>query len=211
MSDPCRICHTRRPKRHCPGIEGDICPQCCGDQREVNVACPFDCPYLAEARLHERAPEIDASELPNKDVRLTEEFVREHQDLILFSSFTLADAAMRTAMATDADVISALDALIRTRRTTESGLVYETKAADRVAAEVQELFDKSLADFQKRRETDEGRTPYRNAEILGALVFLERSAFAQRNGRPRGRAFIDFLRTRLNVPVAQPSGGLLVS
>ena len=142
---------------------------------------------------------------------MTEEFVRDHQELILFFSFTLAEAAMRTAGATDADLISALDALIRTHRTLESGLVYETKPSDRVAAEVQESFERSLTDFQKRRESEEGRSPYRNAEILGALVFLERSALSQRNGRPRGRAFIDFVRTRLNVPIPQQSTGLLVS
>jgi len=211
MPELCRICHTRRPKRHCPGIGGDICPLCAGDQREVNVPCPLDCPYLAEARLHERPLEIDRNTLPNKDVRLTEEFIRDHQELILFCSFTIADGAMRTPGATDVDVLTALDALIRTHRTLESGLVYETKAADRVPAEVQQFFEKSLADFQKRRESEEGHSPYRNAEIIGALVFLERSAFTQRNGRPRGRAFIDFVRTRLNVPIPQQSTGLLVS
>lgn len=211
MPELCRICHTRRAKRHCPGIGGDICPLCCGDQREVNVSCPLDCPYLAEARLHERPLEIDRNALPNKDVRLTEEFVRDHQELILFCSFTLAEAAIRTAGATDADLLSALDALIRTHRTLESGLVYETKPSDRVAADVQESFERSLTDFQKRRESEESRSPYRNAEILGALVFVERSAFTQRNGRPRGRAFIDFVRTRLNVPIPQPSTSLLLS
>jgi hypothetical protein len=155
--------------------------------------------------------EIDRNALPNKDVRLTEEFVRDHQELILFCSFTLAEAAIRTAGATDADLLSALDALIRTHRTLESGLVYETKPSDRVAADVQESFERSLTDFQKRRESEESRSPYRNAEILGALVFVERSAFTQRNGRPRGRAFIDFVRTRLNVPIPQPSTSLLLS
>lgn len=211
MPEACCICHTRRPKRHCPGIGGDICPICCGDQREVNVSCPLDCEYLVEARLHERPQEIDRKAIPNSDVQLSEEFVSDHQELILFSSFTIADAALRTAGATDADVLSALEALIRTHRTLESGLVYETRAADRVAAQVQEHFEQSLKDFQKRRESEEGRTPYRNAEVLGALVFLERSALVQRNGRPRGRAFIDFLRLRLSVPIPQQPSGLLVS
>jgi hypothetical protein len=211
MAELCRVCHTRRPKRHCPGIGGEICPLCCGEQREVNISCPLDCPYLEEARLRERPLELDRNTLPNKDIRLTEEFLQDHQELVLFCSFTLADGALRTAGATDVDVLAALEALIKTHRTLESGLVYETKAEDRVAAAVQDHFERSLADFQKQRSSKEGLAPFRNAEILGTLVFLERSALTQRNGRPRGRAFIDFLRRRLNVPMPQQTGGLLVT
>lgn len=184
---------------------------CCGEQREVTISCPLDCAYLEEARLHERPSELDRNALPNKDIRLTEEFLQDHQELVLFCSFTLADGALRTAGATDADVLTALDALIKTHRTLESGLVYETKAADRVAAAVQDHFERSLEDFQKRRSSEEGLAPFRNAEILGVLAFLERSALTQRNGRPRGRAFIDFLGKRLNVPMPQPTSGLLVT
>src|ERR1700757_3643070 len=96
MQELWRICHTRRPKRHCPGIGGDICSLCCGDQREVNISCPLDCQYLQEARIHEKPIEISRNALPNKDIRLSENFLHEHQDLVLFCSFTLADAALRT-------------------------------------------------------------------------------------------------------------------
>lgn len=177
----------------------------------MNVSCPLDCPYLEEARLHERPVELDRNTLPNKDIRLTEEFLQNHHELVLFCSFTLADGALRTAGATDADVLTAVDALIKTHRTLESGLFYQTKAEDRLAAAVQDHFERSLEDFQKRRSSEEGLAPFRNAEVLGVLAFLERSALAQRNRRPRGRAFIDFLRKRLNVPIPQPTGGLLVS
>ena len=61
-----------------------------------------------------------------------------------FCTFTLVDAALRTPGAVDSDVLAALAALIRTYRTSESGLVYETRAEDRVAAAVQELFERRL-------------------------------------------------------------------
>ena len=51
----CAICETRRPRRFCPGVRGDICSICCGTEREVTVDCPLDCEYLQEARRHDKA------------------------------------------------------------------------------------------------------------------------------------------------------------
>ena len=36
----CAICEKRKEKRFCPAIHGRICPQCCGEQREVTLDCP---------------------------------------------------------------------------------------------------------------------------------------------------------------------------
>jgi hypothetical protein len=215
MPELCRICNTRRARRHCPGIGGDICSICCGDQREVNISCPLDCEYLREARLHEKSSPIDPKSLPNQDVRLTEQFLHDHEELVYFCSFTIADAALRTPAAVDVDLQNALDALIRTHRTLDSGLVYETRPGDRVAASIQELFERSLAEFQKARGSEQGLAPYRDAELIGALVFLQRSALTYTNGRPKGRAYIDFLRVRLRIENApgtgSVAGSLLVS
>jgi hypothetical protein len=199
MPELCRICNTRRARRHCPGIGGDICSICCGDQREVNISCPLDCEYLREARLHEKTIDLDPKSVPNQDIRLTEQFIQDHNELVVFCGFTIADAALRTPGAVDLDVQNALEALIRTHRTLESGLVYETRAQDRVAASVQELFERSLTEFQDSRSKEQGLSPYRNAELIGALVFLQRSALTHSNGRPKGRAYIDFLRERLRI------------
>src|SRR5437879_2103381 len=61
----CAICEIRKEKRFCPAVHGRICPQCCGEQREVTLDCPSDCPYLQQAREHEKprsADEIDSAE-----------------------------------------------------------------------------------------------------------------------------------------------------
>ena len=49
----CVICEIRKEKRVCPAVHGRICAQCCGEQREVTLDCPSDCPYLQQAREHE--------------------------------------------------------------------------------------------------------------------------------------------------------------
>ena len=50
----CAICEKRKEKRFCPAVHGRICPQCCGEQREVTLDCPSSCVYLQQARQHER-------------------------------------------------------------------------------------------------------------------------------------------------------------
>jgi len=65
----CAICQTRRPRRFCPGVRGEICSLCCGAEREVTVDCPLDCEFLREARRHEKAPEPNAIPLKSRNAR----------------------------------------------------------------------------------------------------------------------------------------------
>ena len=51
---PCALCRTRKEKRFCPAVHDRICAVCCGTEREVSLDCPGDCPYLQQARTHEK-------------------------------------------------------------------------------------------------------------------------------------------------------------
>jgi hypothetical protein len=174
-------------------VHGDICAICCGTEREVSLSCPLECEYLQEAHRREKPPPIDEKQLPDPDIAGTEEFLRDHEELLLFCIVSLVEAALRTSSATDADTLEALDALIKTYRTTESGLLYETRPVNTTAAAVQRAFSASLDDYQKIRAEREN-LPYRNAEILGVLVFLRRLGQGNQNGRPRGRMYLDLLK-----------------
>jgi len=44
-------------------MHGRICPQCCGEQREVTLDCPSDCLYLRQAREHEKPRPTDQIDL----------------------------------------------------------------------------------------------------------------------------------------------------
>ena len=189
----CKICGKRRARRHCPAVHGDICAICCGTEREVSLSCPLECEYLQEAHRREKPIPIDEKQLPDPDIAVTEEFLRDHEELLLFCMVSLVEAALRTSSATDADALEALDALIKTYRTTESGLLYETRPVNTIAAAVQRAFSTSLEDYQKIRAERENLS-YRNAEILGVLVFLRRLGQGNQNGRPRGRMYLDLLR-----------------
>jgi len=197
----CKLCQKKRAKRHCPGVDGEICPSCCGTERENTIDCPLDCVFLQEARLHERPAPIAAESVPNADVRLNEAFLREHEPLVLWLAFSLT-GAMEKERAVDSDASEALEALIRTYRTMDSGLIYETRSPNPYAAGLQEAIKKALDEARERVSKQSGlveqagaANTLRDKDILGALVFLQRIALEYGNGRRRGRAFLQVLKT----------------
>jgi hypothetical protein len=198
---PCKLCGKRRARRHCPGVDGDICPQCCGSERENTIACPSTCEHLREARLHEAPAMASGTEFPNKDIRLTEKFIREHEPLI-FTTAVALKRAMESGQAVDFDAREALEALIRTYRTLESGLIYETRPQNPYAAGIQESLQQSIAEFRKEMAEKLGMHSLRDADVLGTLVFVQRLEIQHNNGRRRGRAFLDFLTSYLPEPPA---------
>ncbi|MBV8730904.1 MAG: hypothetical protein JO336_13950 [Acidobacteriia bacterium] len=191
----CAICGIRRPKRHCPGVAGEICSVCCGTEREITVSCPLDCEFLQDSRRHEKRDPFDPDHLPDRDIRVPEEFLRDHEELVVSLAGMVAEAALETPGAVDFDVRDALAALVSTYRTLQSGVYYETRPgnalADRIYRGVQERIEKFRA--EERRRLGMPRT--RDADILYSLVFWKRLEFERNNGRRRGRAFIDLVRT----------------
>jgi hypothetical protein len=190
----CAICHIRKPRRFCPGVKGEICTLCCGKEREVTVDCPLDCPFLQEARKHDHTEPLNPDELPNKDIRVTEEFLAEHETLLVAAMSTLMLAAFETPGAVDGDVRDALDALIRTQRTLQSGVYYETRPDNALAGRILRETQEGLAEFRKEEREKLGMSRTRDGDVVTMLVFLQRLALDRNNGRPRGRAFLDYLR-----------------
>jgi hypothetical protein len=190
----CKICGKRRARRTCPAVHGDICALCCGTEREVTLSCPLECEYLKEAHRREKPIAVPGSQLANPDIVVNEDFIRTHEEFLLFCIYSLVQSALGTSGAVDSDVIDALEALIQTHRTLDSGLYYETRPQNTIAAAIQRSFAASLADYRKLRTEREHVLPLRNAEILAILVFLHRLAQQNQNGRPRGRMYLDLLR-----------------
>ena len=89
----------------------------------------------------------------------------------------------------------ALDALIRTYRTLQSGVYYETRPQNPLAGAVYAAMQNAVAELRRMEQESGGVTRTRDAQVLGLLVFLQRLEIDRNNGRRLGRAFIDFLRT----------------
>jgi hypothetical protein len=158
------------------------------------VDCPHDCEHLLAARRHEQLAPIRSAEIPNQDIRVTEDFIRQHENVITWLTAGLA-GAMEKERAVDFDAREALDALIRTYRTLDSGLIYETRPQNPFAAGIQESLRKSIDELRQELARESGMQTLRDAEVLGSLVFLQRLEMQHNNGRRRGRAFFGFLRS----------------
>jgi hypothetical protein len=105
----------------------------------------------------------------------------------------------------DYDVREALDAMVRSYRTRESGLYYETKPSNLMAASIQRRVSENLEEFRRAVTERQGLTTVRDTDVLGMLAFLQRVEYQVNNGRKRGRAFLDFLRLQSGT-AEQPSG-----
>lgn len=192
----CAICEKRKEKRFCLAVHGRICPQCCGEQREVTLDCPRECGYLQQARQHEnprRIEDLDRSAL-FPQIEIPEQFIYEHEHLVVGLSYALFKSVGIDHTLMDVDLISALSSLITSYETlVNSGLVYETPIASigrhTVAAEVQKM----VKEYREAEQKHLGYSRLKDTDVLRALVFILRMAYGRTSGRPKSRAFIDFL------------------
>jgi hypothetical protein len=195
----CTICEIRKEKRFCPAVHGRICAQCCGEQREVTLDCPSDCSYLLQAREHEKprpAEQFDAAAL-FLQVEVSEQFTYEREHLLMGLSYALVKAAQADRTLNDQDFISALTAMCTSyERLVNSGLHYEqpltSRAQHAVAAQVEEM----VKQYRDAEQKHMGYSNLKDADVLRGLVFLLRLAHGRTSGRPKSRAFIDFLRAQ---------------
>ena len=192
----CVICNIRKEKRFCPAVHGRICPQCCGEQREVTLDCPLDCPYLRQAREHEKprpADQIDPETLFLK-IEVSDQFMYEREHLLMGLTFALAKAARADHSLNDRDLIGALSNLAhKYDRLVNSGLHYEEAITSvpqqRATAEVENM----LKEYREAEQKHMGYSTLRDTDVLKALVFLVRLAYGRTSGRPKSRAFVEFL------------------
>jgi hypothetical protein len=192
----CAICEVRKEKRFCPALHGRICPQCCGEQREVTLDCPSDCSYLQQARQHDKPrsrDQIDPEALFLK-VEVPDQFLYEREHLLMGLTFALAKAVRADRSLNDGDLIAALSALTTSyQRLVNSGLHYEqaipSAPQQRVAAEVETM----LKEYREAEQKHMGYSTVRDSDVLKALVFLVRLGYGRTSGRPKARAFVEFL------------------
>jgi hypothetical protein len=215
----CAICELRKEKRFCPAVHGKVCPQCCGEQREVTLDCPSDCPYLLQSRQQarehepahnqeERAGTEESADL-FPEIEIAEQFLYEREELILGLSYALAKSARaersldgRPLM--DRDLIAALSALAKSYRTlVNSNLIYEQTTANLVHQSIAREVETMVREFREAEQQHTGQTRLRDSEVLKALVFLLRLGRGRTSGRPKSRGFVDFLSAQF--PEKQPA------
>jgi len=192
----CAICNIRKEKRYCPAIHDKICAICCGTEREVRFDCPSDCVYLQEARRRELPRSLEALDpeplFPKVEVR--QQLMYEREPLIAGLSFALARVARDDRALHDRDLLSALQVLGRRYQTlVDSGLHYAEPVTSPPQQTILAELEKMLAQYREMEQKHVGHSTLKDSELLQVLVFLLRTGYARTSGRPRSRAFIEFL------------------
>jgi hypothetical protein len=192
----CPICEKRPPKRFCPAKGEKICPLCCGRGREVTIDCPIDCPHLIAAHRYERehAKPIGAEDLPYRDVQVRPNFVYERWDVIAGFAEAILQFQIQNNELNDSSTAAALEALAEKYRALGAGIYYEREPASLLARALYGQLNQFLQEFRKQRAARIYFAPLQDDDIFQLLVFLLRAAKHETNGRPRSRAFLDFLR-----------------
>jgi hypothetical protein len=151
--------------------------------------------------------------MPNRDIEVTESLLEENEPLLAALSAALLSSALETPGVTDQDAREALDALARTYRTLQSGVIYETRPNNPLAAAIYSALQNAAREFRAEEHRRLGMTRTRDSHVLGMTVFLQRVEMDRNNGRRRGRAFIDSLRrlySGSSEPAAAPDRSSLI-
>lgn len=192
----CAICHERKEKRFCPAVHDKICPICCGTEREVTLDCPSECPWLQQARKNENAEhlrELDREALM-PEVEVPDAILYQWEPLIGGLSFALAKASRADRAVFDRDIIEALTSLAKSYETlVNSGLIVEQKTTNLAHQAISADVSKMIEEYRELETKRIGYSRLRDSDVLKVLVFVLRLALGRTSGRPKSRAFLDFL------------------
>jgi len=189
----CSICEKRKEKRFCPAVHGRICPQCCGEQREVTLDCPENCPYLQQARAHEQPRTLEQmkDEELFLEIEVEQRFYYEREPLIAGLLFAVSRLGSGHREWNDRDVIRALTAFARSyQRLTSSGIIYDESTTNPVHQAIADELRRRVEEYRALEQQRLGFSSLKDSEVLKALVFLVRAAVKGTSGRPRSRAFL---------------------
>ncbi len=179
MSSCCH-CQHRNGKRWCPPLDAHICPVCCAGLRMMTIACDEECPSLRDARdaTGKRLSNILSNALAAEGYEdVTED--NEHLTLSLLIMGAVDSAIVRVRRAhysdlSDAEVLAALDLVLRTYETLERGLLYEHRSESPRIQHVRDGIFAELDAFTKKVGKRGGRL--RTGDIVRGLALAKKVA-----------------------------------
>lgn len=172
----CPLCRERQARRACPGVGQQICAVCCGTKRQVEIACPPGCGYLAAAQVHppasvRRQQERDVGFLMAMREGLSNRESELFWVILTFLAGYRADPLVRLV---DEDLAEGAGALAATYETAGRGLIYEHRpqslASQRLVTDLKAFF----ATLLENADASAARTLERDAAVV--LRHLEKGA-----------------------------------
>ncbi|MGH9683856.1 MAG: hypothetical protein ACRD4S_09640 [Candidatus Acidiferrales bacterium] len=211
----CPICEKRASKRFCPAKGEKICAVCCGQEREITIDCPQSCFHLIVAHRYEsghRRP-VAAQDVPHPDVQFSVEFVYERWAIVSGLAGAILAFQSQNRELNDVELIAAIEALAETFRTLETGIIYERPPEASIPRRLYAELAALLQAWRKEEAERSALPSLKDSDIFRLLVFLLRLGKQEGNGRPRSRAFLDFLRAKFPLPAgidAQETSRIIV-
>jgi hypothetical protein len=197
MSTHCPLCEGRKAKRFCPAKATQICPVCCGEKREREITCPADCVYLQSGREYETERLAKRSPSLARTPRLWEPaFLQRYYGITLSIWNILSEQRGRLVEIVDQDVQLALEGLLKTYRTLDSGIYYDHAPASYCAKSIYEAV-KTYMD-KTHSSLDESVPRLKVSEIRDCLQLQQELFDAIALPRPKSRAFLDHIQSNVS-------------
>lgn len=211
----CGLCSQRKAKRFCPAENGQICPQCCGEKRVLEIDCPESCVYLNAGR--ERDSADYSRRLSGLSGETQEKAIRAldaHADVIEHLEYAIGRERLLSRDLADRDVVQAVDILIETYRTEDKGILYERKSDDLRVESLRRELRKTVESFRNPGgEQSKGLVDPRNRrlplrEAVECLEFVRSMAEAYMGDRGADKRYVDLLARMIRRE--EPRGSLIV-
>jgi hypothetical protein len=154
--------------------------------------------------------DVDWSKAPFAQTRLQRSIVGELAGLIDALAYSICQYASENRPLVDNDAQAAIEGLAETYRTLSSGLYYERPPDYAYQRDLYTHLKKAIDEYKKAESQRLGMANVRPADIRDALIFLAQLCFAHSNGRPKGRAFLDLLRSNFKSERAASDASNLV-
>ena len=146
----------------------------------------MECDYLLESRFHREPAPPDFT--PYSEERIGPEFLETHETYINIYCTLLLTASSDLPGATDADLGACLDQAIRNRKAKKSGLYYDGRPDNRIAAQIMEKFEDLIVKL--RRDLEAGPGEFTDRDELRVLMLVDVMRRSWDNGRRYGRQFM---------------------
>jgi hypothetical protein len=167
----CPRCNKRAAKRVCPALEAKICAVCCAQDRMLEIACPESCHYLRSGR--ESAIEREREFLAKSFAATGKHALldKRHVSAINLIEHAIV-ATQRQSMRdlSDAEILAAIENVIKNLETEESGLIYEHQSPSARVQELSRSIRKGLNEAAQQMTTE---NRLRRSEMLEALRYLQ--------------------------------------
>jgi hypothetical protein len=163
----------------------------------VTIDCPSDCLHLIDSRHNDLARmEIDWEKLPFAEVKFDRSFASRHGALLFYIDHAICQFAADHREVVDADIRAALQNLAESYRTQASGIIYEKPMDYALQRALYEGLKAAVAEFREKEAQRLGMTTLHDSDIRDAMIFLTQLCAVHANDRPKGRAYLDVIRSQ---------------